>query len=295
MKLIFDNFQIHKHREVEFGPHVTTIVGDSDTGKSTLLRGLRWIALNRPLGNDYIRHGQKWCRAEIQTDDKHKIVRKRGKENCYYVDGKKIVFDTVSRTKPPEEVNAILNLDETNFQRQLDLPFWFLKTGADLASELNAIVNLSLIDHALGFMAAKTRNLKSDAEYAESRLESTKTSAEALAWVRDADKALAAAEKAEEEAQAIGERVERLQSLLDSARGLQTRLKRPVPSLEQIALRQMEIDTLTEGQRRIDRLAYLLSEAQTLKDRICEAETEAERLSKTTLKGKCPSCGQSLK
>ena len=45
-RLRIKNFQKHGKVDISFDPHVTCIVGDSDAGKSSLLRALHWFLTN---------------------------------------------------------------------------------------------------------------------------------------------------------------------------------------------------------------------------------------------------------
>ena len=45
------NLQSHKDSHLDFCEGVNVIVGPSDSGKSAILRALRWIVKNRPQGD----------------------------------------------------------------------------------------------------------------------------------------------------------------------------------------------------------------------------------------------------
>lgn len=83
-KLVIQNFQTHKDLGVTLGPHVTTIVGTTDAGKSSVLRALGWVALNRPTGDAFIRDGARAVSVELGTE-KHDIIRERGPGKNTYV------------------------------------------------------------------------------------------------------------------------------------------------------------------------------------------------------------------
>ena len=44
------NFQSHKDSHIELSDGVNIIVGASDSGKSSLIRAIKWLATNRPSG-----------------------------------------------------------------------------------------------------------------------------------------------------------------------------------------------------------------------------------------------------
>ena len=67
-KLKTNNFYAIKSKEVEFSPQVTTIVGKSAAGKSSFIRSLKWIALNKPAGLRFIHWGTKQASATLKID-----------------------------------------------------------------------------------------------------------------------------------------------------------------------------------------------------------------------------------
>ena len=86
-RLKLKDFQRLRLFEVEPDPLVTCLVGPSGSGKSAVLRGLRWVVLNKPQGDAFIRHGKKVVRGELTVDGK-RIVRKKGrKRNEYRISG----------------------------------------------------------------------------------------------------------------------------------------------------------------------------------------------------------------
>lgn len=175
------DFQKHKKRTIEFSPGVTTLVGRSRAGKTSVIRALIWLCLNRPRGDHIIRHGADGTKAILRLDGR-KVVRKKrkGKENSYAVDGK--VFKAFS-SKVPDEVEKVLNVSEINFQRQLDPPFWFTLSPGDVSKNLNQIVNLGAIDDALSRAASETRRAHMNLEVRKEALKDAIRRKKELRWV----------------------------------------------------------------------------------------------------------------
>ncbi len=115
------DFQKHRDITVEFDPEITTITGESDAGKSSIVRALYWVVFNRPIGDWMIRHNQKGVRGKLVTTD-GTIVRRRGKSHNYYLkDGEKYV--AFGPGKVPDDIAEILKVGLVNFQMQGDPPF----------------------------------------------------------------------------------------------------------------------------------------------------------------------------
>jgi len=78
-KITIENFQSHKKTVVEpaAAGQLTVIVGPSDTGKTVIIRALRWLLYNQPQGTDFIRTGATFARVTVEYESGHKVVRER--------------------------------------------------------------------------------------------------------------------------------------------------------------------------------------------------------------------------
>jgi hypothetical protein len=177
------NFQRHENLVLILDPHVTTCVGDTDAGKSSGIRGLLWVALNEPSGDSFIRHGTEEAIGRLYLDGK-KVVRRRGKENTYWMSGMGPTERMRSfHSSVPKEVADLLNVKPVNFQEQFDLPFWFMNTAAEVSRQLNQIMNLAAIDQTLSGVATEVRKARSIAEVCRQRLEDAVAKKQELGWV----------------------------------------------------------------------------------------------------------------
>lgn len=175
--LQLNNFQAHKNLKIEFPPGITVIKGPSDVGKSAVLRALRWLALNDMAGEDFITHGEDEVVVVLDTD-RGKIVRRKGIENIYKLDGK--VLKSFGAGKVPEIVEQALGLGEINFQKQHDSPFWLSDNAGDVSRQLNAVIDLSVIDLSMANAGLLVRTARSRAAVSEERLGEKRRAYEAL-------------------------------------------------------------------------------------------------------------------
>ena len=128
------NVQIHKDLTVKFSKGVNVIVGDTNKGKSSLLRALRLILDNQPRSGEriYKRIGSKNpLMIEVKDGEGNSIKRSI---NRYYLNG---ALMKAYNTTIPEPVKEIFPLKEVNWQRQLDPHFLVLETGGGAAKILN--------------------------------------------------------------------------------------------------------------------------------------------------------------
>lgn len=186
-KLVIRNFQAHEKLVIDLDPHVTTVVGQSDKGKSAVLRALRWVALNQPGGEAFIRDGEDKATVTVEADGKV-ITRTKGKGvNTYHIGDKE--FKAFGSDVPPE-IAALLNVSELNFQGQHDGPFWFSETAGEVSRKLNEIINLGVIDSVLAFLGGRVREAGSRVTLTEERVTAAKTERARLDAVGDIDEAL---------------------------------------------------------------------------------------------------------
>lgn len=164
------DFQSHQESHLDFVPGVNVIVGDSDSGKSALLRALYWIRENRPTSTEYIRNGsgtegkrgaKRMGTAEASIEVQRgghttTVTRTRGQDvNQYKVDNEP--FNALGKDVPAE-VTAALKLDKINIQKQIDLPYLILETPGQVAATFNKFTNLDRIDEAIALVSSGLRD-----------------------------------------------------------------------------------------------------------------------------------------
>ena len=200
-KLKTNNFYAIKSKEVEFSPQVTTIVGKSAAGKSSFIRSLKWIALNKPTGLRFIHWGTKQASTALKVSKKPTITRTRSKSDNLYQLGKKDFRSF--KNDVPKDIADVLNIGELNFQSQHAPHFWFSLTSGEVARELNKIINLEIIDVASSRIASKVRETKATITVIENRLSNLQQQKEQLRWVKSLDKVLQRVEKLEKRTKRI--------------------------------------------------------------------------------------------
>jgi AAA15 family ATPase/GTPase len=155
-KLEIENYQSHKNTTLDFSPGVNAIIGQSDSGKTSILRAMRWVIENRP-GGDAFRSSWGGKTSVKITTGPNIIERVKDKTtiNAYTLStGEKDLSFTAMGTSVPEEVQNALNINPINYQNQLDSPFLLDNSPGECAAHFNKIAHLDIIDVGL-------RNVKS--------------------------------------------------------------------------------------------------------------------------------------
>lgn len=218
-KIELRNFQAHERLTIDCTEPITTILGPTDVGKSSIARAIKWAVTNKPGGEDFKRHGKKRVGVLLRVDGST-IQRDRGKGNNYQLDEQKFVS---FGNEVPEPISEFLGMDEVNFQSQLEPPFWFDLTAGRLASELNAIVNLSDIDIAISEVNGKLRQSTTQLEIVSARVESANTRIQELEWVEQASEDHAHVEELKQRLDEVRETLGSFRALVESARAAKAR------------------------------------------------------------------------
>ena len=185
-KIEIHNFQSHKATVLELDAKVNTLQGNSDCGKSAVLRALQWLIFN-PAGDyfisDWARKGKTQtasCEVIVYANG-HKIVRRRDKDfNGYYLDDE--MFEA-TRNTVPKKISDILNMGEVNVQRQLDPPFLLSMSAGEVSRYINNLVNLTRIDTWTSAANSRERKLRQDADAAFERVENARTKVDSYSFL----------------------------------------------------------------------------------------------------------------
>lgn len=162
------NFQSHEDSQLEFAPGVNVIVGDSDSGKTAIIRALRWLIHNRPGGDSFRSNWGGDTRVIITTTEQDEIERAKIKSgNIYRMnddDFKAFGSDV------PEPIQKVLNMDAANLQQQLDSPFLISSSAGEVAAFFNRVANLEQIDSGLRNVQAEIRTITNKIQADELRV-----------------------------------------------------------------------------------------------------------------------------
>jgi predicted ATP-dependent endonuclease of OLD family len=138
--LLLENFQIHKELMLEFSPGVNTLVGESDAGKSAVIRAMDLLLRNQPRGGEelYQSDFSDDPLSIILEDDAGNILER--KERLYKLNGNPI---KAYGTTIPDQIIELFPMKDINFQFQLEPYFLVLETGGKAAEILNRATGFS--------------------------------------------------------------------------------------------------------------------------------------------------------
>lgn len=213
-----ENFQAHKALGINL-EQVTTLVGPTDAGKSSITRFLRWVLLNESAG-DITTWGQDGTRGLVMVDSRLIERRKNKKENCYQI-GEQTPYDAVGKSVPPD-VASLLNVGDVNFQGQLDPHFWLSETPGEVSRQLNAVVDLSAMDDLASAMASDVLGWTNQVRMNKTALDKAKAKRAELKWTEEANEEFRRVEWADAYAEQARNRIDSLAKAVQ--RGVDARL-----------------------------------------------------------------------
>jgi exonuclease SbcC len=247
------NFQSHADTLINLDPGLNILVGESDQGKTAVIRALRWVMYNEPRGTGYIRVGESRCEVTITLNDGTRISRirdERQRINRYVlkvVGQEEQIFEKFKNEVPLEIQQELgvypLWIDrdrslELNLARQLDNPFLLTESAATRAKVIGRIAHLHVLDAAQRDVLRDIKNLSRT----KSGLENEITSLEDKARQFDD----------------LPEKEEQLNQLKEK--------------INQITRIQNQITRLSNIKERIDRAAISLEQSQRVIDRLEQIE-----------------------
>lgn len=169
-----ENFQSHKHSVIDFNEGLNVIVGPSDSGKSAIIRGIKWALYNEPSGDYFIREGERECSVTLEFSDNTKVKRIRSKSKNIYIliknDGEEIKFEGFGTSVPQEIIDEIqikkIPLDSNdstyiNLGEQLEGPFLLSEKTSTRASAIGRLIGVNIVDDALKEALRDLRNRSS--------------------------------------------------------------------------------------------------------------------------------------
>ena len=152
-KLTLKNFEVHRKSALEFVPGVNVIAGPSDHGKSSIVRALGLVLLNRPQGLSYVRNTEEDTKTKAVVGamfDDCEISRVRSKSDNYYtLNGQQL---KAMGAAVPDEIAHASRMNELNIQFQFSrkMQHYLLSlSSGEVARYLNALLELDIIDETL--------------------------------------------------------------------------------------------------------------------------------------------------
>jgi len=213
-ELYIENFQSHKESILEFSQGMNLIVGQSDSGKTAILRALKWLITNRPGGDEFRSTWGGDTSVSIATKEGQTISRNKSKAlNSYMLNDQEFV---AFGQDVPDEIREVLNMDAVNLQEQMDSPFLLSETSGSVAAHFNKVANLELIDSTLNNVQKEINKLTKTISFNSDEIEAKKEQLTDFIDIDTVEKKLNKIQKKKEHSTKLKEDIKTLESVMTS-------------------------------------------------------------------------------
>ena len=242
MGLILHNFESHPHTVVDFSEGINVIVGESNAGKTSLARAVRWVwnntgRGNKSAGNSFASHwiteldkngniiiAKDTCYATIILSENKYVTREKNHNgfNGYhigdYIDGEFHRVESFGKvnTSVPFPILDLLNMEDVNFQNQHDSMFLLSDTGQDCARFFNRLIHLEKADTALAISESRKRAAKKLVVETEEEIQETQEAIDKLDWVESAEMQIEKINLTSEKVEKLSDDIYDLDQMIDN-------------------------------------------------------------------------------
>ncbi|WCF11398.1 metallophosphoesterase (plasmid) [Paenibacillus thiaminolyticus] len=170
-KIILENFQAHAYTELEFSKGLNILVGESRQGKTSILRGFKWVYTNKPSGKRIIKTGSDYARVTVYLSSGYiisrYIERKANGKNGYFITDPVSGVEEFHNTKILPEVQRILGFTPFIIDNDLQFNLNFMEQGKGwflIGDEYSAPVKAKIIGGIYGTQYTDAVSRELDAE-----------------------------------------------------------------------------------------------------------------------------------
>lgn len=193
------NFESHKDTTIEFSPKgITSITGTTDSGKSSIVRAIRFVVSNEPKGSDFIRYGQKRASVRMKMSNGYEIVRTRTNSSAgeyIVIDpsgvatdfkgfGNDIPIEVLNAHQMPKVELATGVNRSLNTAFQLDGHFMLSDSPLQRAAAIGRLTGVHLVDGAIKKNYADILSLSKDTKVSETIIQDMDSKIASLDWIK---------------------------------------------------------------------------------------------------------------
>lgn len=263
-------FQSHIDSALHLGPGLNVITGPSDSGKTAVIRAVRWVAFGEPSGEAFVnaKAGEAEVTLTLDNGVEIKKHRKSGKTK-YWVTGHAEPFE---KAEVPQEVKLALGIDKQtfgdfetalNFAYQLEAPFIISETASAGAKILGKLAGTEVVDLAVKAVGKDTYAARQERQQAEKDIARINGDLVQYDDLDDLKQALDAAEYVVSQIDEAVARKEKLESLHTDYHTAKEILYQAGLQLDRLAVVpeiQQDLEAIEKAQLRYDTLLDLYSQ-----------------------------------
>lgn len=171
-------FQSHTDSLINLGPGLNVITGPSDSGKTSVIRAVRWVAFNEPQGEAFVNETVGEALVTLHMDNGLLINKRRKKGKTSYLlqmnpNDEGSLFE---KSEVPEEIKTALGITKQsfgdfvtalNFAFQLEAPFLISETASAGAKILGKLAGTEAVDLAVKSVSKDTYQARQERQQGE--------------------------------------------------------------------------------------------------------------------------------
>ena len=276
-RLVVKNFQSHKDTKLEFSSGLNVIQGQSQAGKTAIIRAFELLRTYRPLGYRFHNSSSKGpVKVEIETGEGKTIVLEKNKTvGKYIVPGDD--FSHVGTTVPPK-VTALLNMSDINIQKQLDPYFLLTDSPGQVAKVFNELMGLSVLDPAVSELTSRINSTNREIEEKKNSLLEKTEQLKRLGYLDEVEEIVNQLTELDETEDEILKQESDLQSYLKDLEEVDfsigrlkkwLRIGEELPELEELLRKQKE---LTQEYKELESTKKVLDELEKKRESLVDME-----------------------
>jgi DNA repair exonuclease SbcCD nuclease subunit len=172
-KIEAENFMSYKNLDLDLDPGLNTIRGESNTGKTSILRLIKWVQYGEPRGSDFISHWGKQVTGRITYSNGYTIERSRTRTSSggvKIIDSNGAIVGDFKGTKDnPVDILNICQIphiwitkDEKRnvaIADQLETSFLVTESPGFKASAIGRLTGLQDVDAAVRFLSTENKSI----------------------------------------------------------------------------------------------------------------------------------------
>lgn len=214
-RIELQNYESHKHTILDLSPSLNVLVGETDAGKSGFFRAIYWNIFNRPLGDEMLpKYWDGTTISKLTFSEEDSISRIKSKtRNDYQINDNKPI--NAGNGPAPEDIQAIIKMDEINFQTQIDRAFLMFDSPGERGRMLNSIAGLDDIDRSIDNSRSDELRLRKENSIIDSQLEEAIEEAKLYDDLEEREENLIIIEKLEEHANQATNRAIKITKIID--------------------------------------------------------------------------------
>ncbi|WP_308552239.1 AAA family ATPase [uncultured Peptoniphilus sp.] len=279
------NFQSHADSILDFDEGLNVILGRSDSGKTAVIRAIKWALYNEPRGDYFVRIGEKDTSVEITFSDDTVLKRARnGNKNVYEF---KNLLGEVTRYEGfggevPQEIidqTAIFkdsigqNSQILYIQDQLEGPFLLSLSPGQKAAEIGKLIGVDILDIAITNTRRDTLKLNGILREKKEEKEKLEKELEGFSFLEEDEKKL---NRLIEIQKALSEKEDKLNKLSFLYDGL-SKIKKSIEEQKAIIEKFKDLDNVKNIFEKLEHIGLKLNLLENAHSKLVKSKDDLEK------------------